>query len=51
VQAGPGVTAEQPTGDDPGYDDDFQLMREEVNKLSGANTDLICPLPALPGSH
>ena len=38
------VTAEQPTGDDPGYDDDFQLMREEVNKLSGANTDLICQL-------
>jgi hypothetical protein len=22
----------------------FQLMREEVNKLSGANTDLICQL-------
>lgn len=33
-----------PTGEDPGYDDDFQMMREEVNKLSGANTDLICQL-------
>lgn len=31
-------------GDDPGYEDDFQLMREEVNKLSGADTDLICNL-------
>lgn len=28
----------------PGYDDDFQLMREEVNKLSGADADLICTL-------
>ncbi|EKS1843696.1 type VI secretion system protein TssA [Cronobacter muytjensii] len=27
-----------PTGDDPGYDDDFQQIREEVNKLSGADT-------------
>lgn len=33
-----------PTGDDPGYDDDFQRMREEVNKLSGINTGLICTL-------
>lgn len=33
-----------PTGDDPGYDDDFQQMREEVNKLSGADTELICRL-------
>ncbi|WP_312777358.1 type VI secretion system protein TssA [Pseudescherichia sp.] len=32
------------TGDDPGYDDDFQQMREEVNKLSGADTALICQL-------
>ncbi|MDQ9282943.1 type VI secretion system protein TssA [Escherichia marmotae] len=31
-------------GDDPGYDDDFQQMREEVNKLSGADTELICHL-------
>lgn len=32
------------TGDDPGYDDDFQAMREEVNKLSGANTARVCEL-------
>lgn len=31
-------------GDDPGYDDDFQQMREEVNKLSGADTGLVCAL-------
>ncbi|WP_038859895.1 type VI secretion system protein TssA, partial [Cronobacter sakazakii] len=30
-----------PTGDDPGYDDDFQQIREEVNKLSGADLTLI----------
>jgi type VI secretion system protein VasJ len=35
-----GITA----GEDPGYDDDFQQMREEVNKLSGADTELICRL-------
>ncbi|OKB64506.1 type VI secretion protein, partial [Serratia marcescens] len=33
-----------PVGEDPGYDDDFQQMREEVNKLSGADTELICRL-------
>lgn len=38
------VAADSPTGNDPGYNDDFQLMREEVNKLSGADTDLICQL-------
>ncbi|MDR3104221.1 MAG: type VI secretion system protein TssA [Yokenella regensburgei] len=38
------VTAGNPAGDDPGYDDDFQLMRGEVNKLTGADTDLICTL-------
>ena len=38
------VSENQPTGDDPGYDDDFQQMREEVNKLSGADTGLICQL-------
>lgn len=38
------VTADNPTGEDPGYDDDFQRMREEVNKLSGADTALICQL-------
>nr|WP_238712291.1 MULTISPECIES: type VI secretion system protein TssA [Tenebrionibacter/Tenebrionicola group] len=38
------VTPEQPVGDDPGYDDDFQRMREEVNRLSGIDTGLICQL-------
>lgn len=41
------VTAYQPrkpAGEDPSYDDDFQQIREEVNKLSGADTDLICSL-------
>ena len=38
------VSADAPAGDDPGYDDDFQQMREEVNKLSGADTGLICRL-------
>ena len=38
------VAADNPAGDDPGYDDDFQLMREEVNKLSGADTELVCQL-------
>lgn len=38
------VGTDNPTGDDPGYDDDFQRMREEVNKLSGADTGLICQL-------
>lgn len=28
-------------GEDPGYDDDFQRMREEVNKLSGADAGLV----------
>lgn len=38
------VSVGNPVGDDPGYDDDFQQMREEVNKLSGADTELICQL-------
>ena len=38
------VPASSPVGDDPGYDDDFQQVREEVNKLSGADTELICQL-------
>ncbi|MDS0937990.1 type VI secretion system protein TssA [Enterobacter hormaechei] len=33
-----------PTGEDPGYEDDFQRIREEVNKLSGIDTGLICQL-------
>ncbi len=31
-------------GKDPGYDDDFQRMRDEVNKLSGADTELVVQL-------
>lgn len=38
------VSAARPTGEDPGYDDDFQRIREEVNKLSGIDTVLICTL-------
>lgn len=38
------VSADNETGDDPAYDDDFQLMREEINKLSGTDTELLCQL-------
>lgn len=38
------VTSQIPAGEDPGYDDNFQQMREEVNKLSGADTSLTCEL-------
>ncbi|MDR4899250.1 type VI secretion system ImpA family N-terminal domain-containing protein, partial [Yersinia kristensenii] len=38
------IAADSAVGDDPGYDDDFQQMREEVNKLSGADTGLVCAL-------
>lgn len=38
------ISDAQPTGEDPGYDDDFQRIREEVNKLSGIDTALICEL-------
>ncbi|ANG94126.1 type VI secretion system protein TssA [Enterobacteriaceae bacterium 155047] len=38
------VSIASPTGEDPGYDDDFQRIREEVNKLSGIDTGLICTL-------
>ncbi len=38
------ISLDNPVGDDPGYDDNFQRMREEVNKISGADTDLICQL-------
>lgn len=33
------LNAQSAVGEDPGYDDDFQRVREEVNKLSGANVD------------
>ncbi len=35
------ISEDSPTGNDPGYHDSFQQMREEVNKLSGADTNLI----------
>jgi type VI secretion system protein VasJ len=38
------VNADCPVGQDPGYDDDFQRMRGEVNKLSGADADLVIQL-------
>ncbi|MEG5548723.1 type VI secretion system protein TssA [Enterobacter wuhouensis] len=38
------VSDTRSTGEDPGYDDDFQRIREEVNKLSGIDTGLICQL-------
>jgi type VI secretion system protein VasJ len=38
------ISEPRPTGEDIGYDDDFQLIREEVNKLSGINSELICTL-------
>ncbi|QUY50014.1 type VI secretion system protein TssA [Serratia plymuthica] len=38
------ISDNEPTGEDPGYDDDFQHIREEVNKLSGIDTGLICQL-------
>ncbi len=38
------VASNNPAGEDPGYEDDFQQMREEVNKLSGADTSLVCEL-------
>ncbi|SAQ31742.1 type VI secretion-associated protein [Klebsiella oxytoca] len=38
------VTTESPVGRDPVYHDDFQLMRDELNKHSGADTALICQL-------
>ncbi|ELN2579018.1 type VI secretion system protein TssA [Enterobacter kobei] len=31
-------------GEDPAYDDDFQLMREEINKLSGTDPARLCEL-------
>ncbi|HCR0115080.1 TPA: type VI secretion system protein TssA [Klebsiella aerogenes] len=31
----------EPVGEEPDYDDDFQQIREEVNKLSGADTERI----------
>lgn len=33
-----------PVGEDPAYDDDFQQLREEINRLSGMDTRLISEL-------
>jgi len=38
------ISGTSQSGEDPGYDDDFQRIREEVNKLSGIDTGLICTL-------
>ena len=38
------ISPDSPVGDDPGYEDDFQRMREEVNKLSGADAELVVQL-------
>lgn len=35
------VASDNPAGDDAGYDDGFQQMSEEVNKLSGADTGTV----------
>ncbi len=38
------VSEQAPTGDDPGYDDDFQLLREEMDRLSGIDPAMVCCL-------
>jgi len=38
------LSPDQETGDDPAYDDGFQQMREEINKLSGTDSALLCEL-------
>lgn len=38
------IRADAPVGNDPGYEDDFLRMREEVNKLSGADVDQVIVL-------
>ncbi|PYB94216.1 type VI secretion system protein TssA [Pseudomonas sp. MB-090624] len=38
------ISVDTPVGEDPGYDDDFQRMREEVNRLSGADVELVAQL-------
>lgn len=38
------IGTDSPVGEDPGYDDDFQRMREEVNKLSGADAERVVQL-------
>lgn len=38
------LTTGHGAGDNPTYEDDFQLMREEINKLSGTDTGVLCRL-------
>ncbi|NIF25144.1 type VI secretion system protein TssA [Pantoea sp. Tr-811] len=38
------ISTNAPAGEDPGYDDDFQRMREEVNRLSGADVERVAQL-------
>ncbi|MCI8208928.1 type VI secretion protein [Pseudomonas sp. S25] len=38
------ISEDSSVGEDAGYEDDFQLIREEVNKLSGADANLIIQL-------
>lgn len=38
------IAGSSPVGADPVCDDDFQRMREEINKLSGVDTGLMCEL-------
>ncbi|WP_417314061.1 type VI secretion system protein TssA [Enterobacter sp.] len=38
------MTAGDGAGEDPSYDDDFQFMREEINKLSGTDSEKLCQL-------
>jgi type VI secretion system protein VasJ len=35
------IAGDRAVGEDLGYDDDFQRMRDEVNKLSGADTEWV----------
>jgi type VI secretion system protein VasJ len=38
------IDSQSPVGEDPAYHDDFQRLREEVNRLSGADTDQVARL-------
>ncbi|HEJ7990984.1 TPA: type VI secretion system protein TssA [Serratia liquefaciens] len=38
------VSGDAPCGEDPGYDDDFQQLREEMDRLSGIDPEQICRL-------
>ncbi|MGC6031490.1 type VI secretion system ImpA family N-terminal domain-containing protein, partial [Enterobacter kobei] len=38
------VSEDAPCGEDPGYDDDFQQLREEMDRLSGIDPEQICRL-------